>query len=128
MDIAAHRKRARAMLTLLEVSAGRKPFSEWVSQSEATVVKKNERLEDYLETLLTLLQDMLHLRADGPLLRHPEYREPLAALAAKMDLTWVRKASHKTDEMYRFLRRNAQKTAALDDFAVELLQSTLARR
>lgn len=128
LDLAAHRKRAEAMLTLLEVAAGRKPFTEWVRQSEATVAKKSERLEDYLETLLTLLQDLLHLRHRGPLSHFPEHRAALEAIGGRIDLSWVRQASAKGDEMLRFLRRNAQKTAALDDFATELLQSALARR
>ncbi|MCW5965587.1 MAG: DNA polymerase III subunit delta', partial [Bryobacterales bacterium] len=128
MNLEAHRKRAAAMLTLLEVAAGLKPFTEWIRQGEATVARKSERLEDYLETLLTLLQDMLHLRAQGPLLRHPEYRDALSALASRVELGWVRQASAKVDEMKRFQRRSAQKTPALDDLIVELSQSGLARR
>lgn len=128
LDLAAHRKRAEAMLTLLEVAAGIKPFTEWVRQSEATVAKKSERMEDYLETLLTLMQDLLHLRYGGPLLHFPEYRQALTTMLSRLDLGWQRQASAKVEELLRFLRRNAQKTVALDDFAVELLQSSLARR
>lgn len=123
LDLAARRKQADAMLTLLEVSAGRKSFSEWVRVSEGTVSKKNERLDQYLEVLLTLLQEILHLKAQGPLLRYPEYRKVLEGLSDKMDLRWVQRASAKVEEVHRFIRRNAQKTAALDDLAMELIQA-----
>jgi DNA polymerase-3 subunit delta' len=123
LDLEARRKQADAMLTLLEVSAGKKPFSEWVRMSEATVSKKNERLDHYLEVLLTLLQELLHLKANGPLLRYPEYRKALEALTSKVDLRWVRRASVRVEEVHRFIRRNAQKTAALDDLVMELLQA-----
>ena len=127
MDLTAQRKRADAMLTLLEVSAGRKPFGDWVQVSESTIAKKTERLEDYLETLLSLMQEILHLRANGPLGRYPEYRESLSQLANRVELRWLLRASTRVDEINRFIRRNAQKTAALDDLAVELLQTGLAR-
>lgn len=127
MDLAARRRHAEAMLTLLEVAAGRKPFTEWVRISEASVAKKTERLEPYLETLLTLLQDLLHLRAGGPLMRFPEYRSSLEGIAGRTDLQWVKRASDKAEQTQRFIRRNAQKTAALDDMAMELFQASLAR-
>ncbi len=128
LDLEAHRKRAAAMLTLLEVAAGRKPFSEWIRQGEATVAKKQERVEDYLETLLALLQEIIHLRANGPLRRYPEYREALEALSTKVELGWIRRASAKVEEISRFQRRSAQRSPAFDDFVVELQQSGLARR
>lgn len=123
LDLNARRRQAEAMLTLLEVAAGRKPFGEWVRVSETTVSKKTERLEPYLETLLGLLQEILHLRANGPLHRYPEHRKSLEALAGRVDLRWVLRASGKAEQVQRFLRRNAQRTAALDDLAMELLQA-----
>ncbi len=126
LDLDAYRMRADAMLTLLEVAANRKPFGEWLRVSEASISKKAERLEDYLEILISLLQDLLHLRANGPVLRHPEYRAPLAAMAATLDLGWIVKAAEGVTRIDRFLRRNIQKTIALDDYVMEL-QSSLAR-
>lgn len=126
LDLDAYRMRADAMLTLLEVATNRKPFGEWLRVSEASISKKAERLEDYLEILISLLQDLLHLRANGPVLRHPEYRAPLAAMAATLDLGWIVKAAEGVTRMDRFLRRNIQKTIALDDYVMEL-QASLAR-
>ena len=126
LDLDAYRMRADAMLTLLEVAANRKPFGEWLRVSEASISKKAERLEDYLEILISLLQDLLHLRANGPVLRHPEYRAPLTAMAATLDLGWIVKAAEGVTRIDRFLRRNIQKTIALDDYVMEL-QSSLAR-
>ncbi|MCZ2153765.1 MAG: DNA polymerase III subunit [Bryobacterales bacterium] len=126
LDIEAYRMRAAAMLTLLEVAAGRKPFAEWLRVSEASVAKKTERLEDYLEILVSLLQDLMHIRENGPVLRHPEYRDALASLAETVDMEWIVKADKGVARVNRFLRRNIQKTAALDDYALELL-TLLAR-
>lgn len=127
LDLSAYRMRADAMLTLLEVAANRKPFGEWLRVSEATVSKKSERLEDYLEILIALLQDILHLRHAGPRLRHPEYQQTLAAMATGLDFRWIVKATESATQIDRFLRRNIQKTVALDDFVIELQSVALAR-
>lgn len=126
LDLDAYRMRADAMLTLLEAAANRKPFGEWLRVSEGSVSKKAERLEDYLEILISLLQDLLHLRANGPVLRHPEYRDSLAAMAPALDLGWIVKAAAGASRIDRLLRRNIQKTVALDDYLLEL-QAALAR-
>ncbi len=123
LDIEAYRKRAAAMLTLIEVASGRKPFAEWLRASEASIAKKAERLEDYLETLTALLQDVMHLKEGGPLLRHPEYRDSLADVASAVDMEWLVRAAGSAARVNRLLRRNIQKTAALDDYALELLAS-----
>lgn len=127
LDLAGYQKRADAMLTLLEVASGRKPFGEWMRVSEATISKKSERLEDYLEVLIYLLQDLVHLHNQGPLLRHPEYRQALVELTAAVDLRWIAKAAAKAAEIDRFLRRNIQKAVALDDFVIDLQSASLAR-
>jgi DNA polymerase-3 subunit delta' len=127
LDLEAYRMRADAMLTLLEVAANRKPFGEWMRVSEASVSKKSERLEDYLEILIALLQDLLHLRHGGPRLRHPEYQATLSAMAGSLDFRWIVKATESATQIDRFLRRNIQKTVALDDFVMELQSSALAR-
>lgn len=127
LDLETYRTRAEAMLVLLEVAANRKPFGEWMRVSEATVAKKAERLEDYLEILIALLQDLLHLGHGGPSLRHPEYRATLSAMAASLDFRWIVKATESATQMDRFLRRNIQKTVALDDFVLELQTVALAR-
>ncbi len=126
IDLEAYRMRADAMLTLLEVAANRKPFGEWLRVSESSIAKKAERLEDYLEILISLLQDLLHLRANGPVLRHPEYRNVLASMAPALDLRWILKAADGASRIDRLLRRNIQKSVALDDYVLEL-QAALAR-
>ncbi|MDZ7638478.1 MAG: AAA family ATPase [Bryobacterales bacterium] len=127
LDLDAYRMRADAMLTLLEVAANRKPFGEWMRVSEASVSKKSERLEDYLEILISLLQDLLHLRGNGPVLRHPEYRASLETMAQAADLGWIVKAAEGAARIDHFLRRNIQKSIALDDYVVELQAAALAR-
>ncbi len=126
LDLDAYRMRADAMMTLLEAAANRKPFGEWLRVSEGSVSKKAERLEEYLEILISLLQDLLHLRANGPVLRHPEYRDSLAAMASTLELGWIVKAAAGASRIDRLLRRNIQKNVALDDYLLEL-QTALAR-
>jgi len=44
----------------------------------------------------------------------------LEALAAKADFAWLRKAVTRVDEIAQLVRRNIQKTIALDALIMEL--------
>jgi DNA polymerase-3 subunit delta' len=54
-------------------------------------------------------------------LRNPDIRRELENLAGRVSFEWVRTAVRKADELVELLRRNIQKTIALDAFALELL-------
>jgi len=41
-------------------------------------------------------------------------------LASKVDFRWIRKAAAQVDEIVRLLRRNIQKTIALDSLILDL--------
>jgi len=120
IDLEAYDRRRAAMLKLLEVGAGQAPFAEWVKHSEYISARKTEKLEFYLEVLYLLLEDVLLLRHQAPDLRNPDIRAQLNALAARVSFDWIRTAVRRVDELVELLRRNIQKSIALDAFALEL--------
>ena len=84
------------------------------------VRSRSEKLEPYLKVLYELLRDVLILREGGIAIKNQDIRSELEPLAAKLEFAWIRKAVSKVDEIVEFLRRNIQKTIALDALIIEL--------
>jgi len=120
LDLEAFDRRRAAMLKLLETGAGLAPFMEWARLSESIGAKKTEKLDYYLDVLYVLLEDILAAQHGGAL-RNPDLRRELENLAGRVSFEWIRAAVRKADELVELLRRNIQKTIALDAFALELL-------
>ena len=123
LDLDAYDKRRAAMLVLLKVAAGAAPFGAWVPVSEAIGRSKSEKLELYLKVLYDLLRDVLLLHEGcppGAEIRNQDIRRELEALAAKLQFAWIRKAVGRVDEIVHLIRRNIQKTIALDALIMEL--------
>ena len=120
LDLEAFDKRRSAMLVLLKAAAGLTPFAAWVPVSEAMGRSRSEKLEPYFKVLYELLRDVLILREGGGGIKNQDIRSELEALAARLEFPWIRKAVSKVDEIVEFLRRNIQKTIALDALIVEL--------
>jgi DNA polymerase-3 subunit delta' len=108
------------MLALLRVAAGEAPWDEWIPHAEAISRTKSDRLEWYVEALYPLLRDLLVLRETGGEIRNEDLRRDLAPLAEKVTFDWIRRAVSKADELIDLVRRNIQKTIALDSLIVEL--------
>ena len=108
------------MLTLLKVAAGAAPFAAWMPVAEAIGRSKSEKLDLYLKVLYELLRDLLVLQQGGGEIRNRDIRSELESLARKVDFAWIRKAVAKTDEIVELVRRNIQKSIALDALIVEL--------
>jgi DNA polymerase III subunit delta' len=119
LDLEVYDRRRSAMLTLLEVAAGITPFGAWVRYAESGA-SRQEKLEALLRSLYGLLEDVLTLQQGGENLRNADLRAQLAALAARVSFSWIRKAVAKTDELSELVRRNIQKNIALDALIVEL--------
>ncbi|MEO7145697.1 MAG: DNA polymerase III subunit delta', partial [Bryobacteraceae bacterium] len=120
LDLEAYDHRRDAMLTLLEVAAGRAPFASWAPHSESIGARKTEKLEAYLDVLYLLLEDLL-IAADRPgELRNIDIQDRLQTLAPRVSYDWIRAAVRKTDELVSLLRRNIQKSIALDALVLEL--------
>jgi DNA polymerase-3 subunit delta' len=57
---------------------------------------------------------------NGGALRNPDINREIGRIARRVSFDWIRAAVRKTDELVELLRRNIQKTIALDAFALEL--------
>jgi DNA polymerase III subunit delta' len=120
LDLEAYDRRRGAMMTLVEVAAGAAPFDAWIPHSELIGRSKSEKLELYLKLLYDLLRDLLILREGAGEIRNEDVRRKLEPLASKLSFTWIRLAVKKLDELVDLVRRNIQKTIALDDLILEL--------
>jgi DNA polymerase-3 subunit delta' len=120
IDLEAYDKRRAAMLALLKVAAGVAAFGSWVPVSEGIGRSKADKLDFYLKVLYELLRDLLLLHEGSDEIRNQDIRGDLEALAAAVEFAWIRKAVAKVDEIAELIRRNIQKTIALDSLAIEL--------
>ncbi len=123
LDLEAYDKRRAAMLALVEVAAGEAPFDAWIPYSEIIGRSKNEKLELYLKVLYELLRDLLVLREGQGSIRNEDARARLESLAGKITFRWLRTAVKKADDLTELLRRNIQKTIALDDLILALREA-----
>jgi len=120
LDLEAYDKRRAAMLTLVKAASGAAPFGTWVPVGEAIGRTKSEKLELHLKVLYDLLRDLLVLREGGSEIRNQDIRGELEALAATVEFAWIRKAVAQADQIAELIRRNIQKTIALDAFIAAL--------
>jgi DNA polymerase III subunit delta' len=120
LDLPTYDKRREAMLALLRSSCGQASFGDWARYSEKLAASRSEKLEPYLKVLFLLLEDVLHLREGSTSLRNIDLRADLAALARTMEFVWIRESVRRLDELIQLLRRNIQKTIALDALVIEL--------
>lgn len=123
LDLGTYDKRRAAMLVLLKTAAGVAPFSAWLPVSEALGRSKSEKLEVYLKVLYELLRDLLILREAAGEIRNQDIHRELEALAGKIEFAWIRKAVARVDEIAELIRRNIQKTIALDALIMDLRNS-----
>jgi len=120
MDLEVYEERRNAMLKLLEVAAGRAPFADWAKYAEAMAPRKTEKLDALLNILYVLLEDLLLLSESAGEIRNADIRGELEALAARVSFGWIRRAVAQADELSELVRRNIQKTIALDALVVQL--------
>ncbi len=120
LDLAAYDKRREAMLALVRSACGQAPFGDWARYSERLAASRAEKLEPYLKVLYLLLEDLLHLQEGPRAVRNIDLRGELGALARAVGFGWIREAVARVDELIYLLRRNIQKTIALDALVVEL--------
>jgi len=120
LDIEVYDKRRAAMLTLVKVAAGLAPFSAWVPVSETMGRSKSEKLDLYLKVLYELLRDLLLLHHGMSDIRNIDIRRELETLSGKIEFAWIRQAVKKVDDLVMLVRRNIQKTIALDAVIIDL--------
>ncbi len=120
LDLAAYRERRTAMLELLRVAAGAAPFSAWAKYSESLSARKQEKLDVLIKVVYLLLEDLLYLATGAGEIRNADMRAELQALASRVSFSWIRAATARADEIAVLVRRNIQKSLALDAFAAML--------
>jgi DNA polymerase III subunit delta' len=120
LDLETYDKRRNAMLVLLKVACGAAPFTSWVPVSESIGRGKSDKLDSYLKVLYDLLRDLLLLRESGGEIRNQDIRRDLELLAARISFPWIRKAVSQVDEIAQLVRRNIQKSIALDSLIATL--------
>jgi DNA polymerase III subunit delta' len=120
LDLEAYDRRREAMLTLLRVAGGLDPFGAWLKHSDSIAARRTEKLDSYLDVLYVLLGDVLRISNGISPIRNEDTRPQLEALARKVSFDWLRAAVGRVDEMAYLLRRNIQKSLALDAFATSL--------
>jgi DNA polymerase III subunit delta' len=123
IDLDVYDKRRTAMLVLLQVAAGVAPFGSWIPVGEAIARSKSEKLDFYLQVLYELLRDVTVLRHGTGEIRNQDIRRDLEGLAERVSFEWVRAAVKQVDETVHLIRRNIQKTIALDALILELRQA-----
>ena len=119
VDLAVYDRGRAGMLALLEVASGAAPFENWLRFAESPAARQ-ERLEDLLRVLYLLLEDVLLLRFGADGIRNADLQAELEALAGRVSFVWLRRAVEKVDELASLLRRNIQKSIALDALILEL--------
>ena len=118
LDLDAYDKRRSAMIALLQAASGVQPFGTWARVSES--LGRTDKLENHLNVLYTLLEDVLYLQTASGEIRNSDVRKDLDAIARRVSFEWLRSAVRKVDELIEFLRRNIQKSIALDALVAEL--------
>jgi DNA polymerase-3 subunit delta' len=124
MDLDVYDERRTAMLKLLQAGAGIAPFAEWAQHAEAMAPRKLEKLDALLKILYVLLEDVLRLSQGAGVrdieIRNADIRRDLETLADRVSFRWIRTAVGRADELSALVRRNIQKSIALDALVVEL--------
>ncbi len=120
IDLETYDRRRTAMLALLKAASGADTFGAWMKYSESIAARRTEKLDSYLEVLYMLLSDVLRLSQGVPAGRNADISADLQAVAQKVSFDWLRHAVEKVDLLVELVRRNIQKSIALDAWAVEL--------
>lgn len=128
LDLEEYDLRRTAMLTLLKVAAGQAPFPEWAKFSETLAMRKTEKLDMLLDMLYHLLEDVLLLTQGTGEIRNADLRGELELIASRLSPTWIRAAVARCDELSLLVRRNIQKSIALDAFAISFRNFALQKR
>ncbi len=123
IDLETYDRRRTAMLALLKAASGTDTFGAWMKHSESIAARRTEKLDSYLEVLYLLLSDVLRLAHGVPAGRNADISSDLERIAQKVSFDWLRRAVEKVDQLVDLVRRNIQKSIALDAWAVDMLST-----
>jgi len=123
IDLETYDRRRTAMLALLKAASGADTFGAWMKHSESIAARRTEKLDSYLEVLYMLLGDVLRISEGVPAGRNADISTDLHAVASRVSFDWLRRAVEKVDTLVELVRRNIQKSIALDAWAVDMLST-----
>jgi DNA polymerase-3 subunit delta' len=123
IDLETYDRRRTAMLALLKAASGADTFGAWLKHSESIAARRTEKLDSYLEVLYMLLSDVLRISEGVPASLNADISSDLKAVAARVSFDWLRRAVEKVDTLVDLVRRNIQKSIALDAWAVDMLST-----
>jgi DNA polymerase-3 subunit delta' len=125
LNIQELRSRRALMLAAFECAAGLAPFSTWVGQSENFNASRSEKLEVYLKLGYLLLRDILSVWYGKSPVSNRDIQDRIARIAGAVSFSWIERATLQIDELLVMVRRNIQKTAALDALIMNLRNPSL---
>lgn len=120
LDLETFRARRDLMLSALECGAAVTGFPDWVQNSEAFSSRKSEKLEPHLKLAYGLLDDILRVASGRAAIANRDVGERIERIAARVTFSWVERATRILDELVQMVRRNIQKTSALDALVTSL--------
>ena len=123
LDLDKLRERRGLILAALECAAGLIPWATWVQQSESFTASRSEKLELHLKLAYGILRDILAAWHGAALPSNRDLQARIAKLAAAVSFSWIERATAQVDELVMMVRRNIQKTAALDALIINLRNS-----
>jgi len=93
-----------------------------LTESYRAGAEGQERMSGLIRALMTLLEDILLLRAGTPtLVRNIDLAAELSRVADEASLEWVETAAKAANRLESGMRRNLLRSLALDSFATELI-------
>jgi len=120
IDLETYDRRRTAMLALLKAASRTDTFGAWMKHSDSIAARRTEKLDSYLDVLYVLLGDILRLSQGVASVRNADISAELQTIAQRVSFDWLRLAVEKVDLLVDLVRRNIQKSIALDAWAVEL--------
>jgi DNA polymerase-3 subunit delta' len=120
LNLETFRERRALLLAAFECGAGVSQFSNWIQQSESFGSRKSEKLDYYLKLAYGLLEDVLAVGEGKPPVQHRDIQQRIAAIAQRVNFSWIEQAVKGVDELTLMVRRNIQKVGALDAMIINL--------
>jgi DNA polymerase III subunit delta' len=120
IDLEAYDRRRAAMLALLKAASGVGTFEAWMKHSDSIAARRTEKLEWYLETLYSLIEDVVRAANGAQNLRNLDLSQEIGELAQKVSFVWQWRMVGRINELVELTQRNIQKSIALDALAVQL--------
>ena len=123
LDLETYDRRRAAMLALLSAASRTATFAAWARHAEKLAASRSEKLDPYLRVLYLLLEDLVLLHQGGQGIRNADIHDKLDVIARAVSFEWLQTAVQQVDELVRLLRRNIQKSLALDALVMQLREA-----